>query len=434
MNILNIIAKKRDGKVLSEQEITFVINSYTKDLIKDYQMSAFLMATYINGMTNEETVHLTTAMMNSGDVIDLSHLNVLTVDKHSTGGVGDKVSIVLAPLARYFKMTMAKMSGRGLGHTGGTIDKLESIPGFTFEYDLDKFMELVKKERVAIISQTGDIAPADKKIYALRDVTATVSSIPLIASSIMSKKLASGTDAIVLDVKVGDGAFMKDLSHAEELARVMVDIASAHGKQIVALLSSMSEPLGHKIGNALEIIESIETIKGNGPSDLVEVVSTITAHLGVMTKVFNNFNEGYEKTKEVLDKGLAYDELLNFVKSQGGDIDYIINPDKLIEGVAVYELKSNDSGYVENILAEQVGQAGMLLGAGRRFKDDVLDLKVGLDLLVKIGDKVTKGDVICRIYHNERGLDEAIKLLEESIFYSNSPVSKTVLIEKTITK
>lgn len=434
MEVLQIIAKKRDGIILSNDEIVFIVDQYTKNKMPDYQMSAFLMAIYINGMTKEETINLTTAMMHSGDLIDLTSLESKTVDKHSTGGVGDKVSLVLAPLVRYFKMTMAKMSGRGLGHTGGTIDKLESIPGFKVEYPTDTFLDLVKKERVAIISQTGDIAPADKKLYALRDVTETVSAIPLIASSIMSKKLASGTDIIVLDVKVGNGAFMKDLTQAETLARLMVEIGSAHNKEIVALLSYMGEPLGYKIGNALEVIETIETLKGNGPKDLVEVVSVITAHLGYMSNVFNSLEEGITKTKEVLNQGLAFEELINFVRAQEGDVSYILEPNKLIEGVSILEVFAQKSGYVKSIESEQIGHSAMLLGAGRQNKDDVLNLKVGLELLVKIGDHVNEGDLIGKIYHNDKGLAEAIKYFNESIEFSNDKVARPNLIEKTITK
>lgn len=432
MEVLQIVAKKRDGIILSYDEIKFVVDQYTNDLMPDYQMSAFLMAIYINGMTKEETTSLTQAMMHSGELIDLSSLNSKTVDKHSTGGVGDKVSLVLAPLVRYFKMTMAKMSGRGLGHTGGTVDKLESIPGFKVEYETDEFLNLVKKERVAIISQTGNIAPADKKLYALRDVTATVSSIPLIAGSVMSKKLASGTDCIVLDVKVGNGAFMKDLTQAETLAKLMVEIGKANNKEIVALLSYMDQPLGHKIGNALEVIETIDTLKGNGPEDLVEVTSTITSHLGLMSGVFSSFEEGFNETKKVLNEGLAYEELINFVRAQGGDTSYIINPDKLIEGVKKTNLTASDDGYIEFIESEDVGHGAMLLGAGRQNKDDILNLKVGIDLFVKIGDQVKKGDTIGVIYHNDKGLKEATSYFNNAIHYSNKLVSRPKLIEKTI--
>lgn len=431
MQILEIINKKKYGEQLSKLEIDFVIDGYTKGNIPDYQMSAFLMAIYFQGMNHLESTNLSLAMRDSGEVLDLDDIKGTKVDKHSTGGVGDKVSLVLAPLVAYLGAKLAKMSGRGLGHTGGTIDKLEAIPGFKVELPLERFKKQVNDIGCSIVGQSGDIAPADKLIYALRDVTGTVDSMPLIASSIMSKKLASGADAIVLDVKVGGGAFMKTIKDATELSKLMVAIGQEAGKKVTAILTSMEEPLGHKIGNSLEIYETIETLEGNGPEDLTEVVSVISGHLLKHAGIVSDFKEGYELSKETLLSGKALDKFYEFVKAQDGDVEFIKNKQNLIGDTKQHIIKAEKSGYLEKVNALNFGMAALKLGAGRTKKDDVLDLLVGLDLHKKIGDKVEVGDSICTIYHHDKGLDEAINIINNS-YVIGKHKRKLKLIEKTI--
>ena len=389
------------------------------------------MAVLFRGMSDDESTDLALAMRDSGEVLDLSDIQGIKVDKHSTGGVGDKVTLVLGPLVAHLGAKLAKMSGRGCGHTGGTIDKLEAIPGFKVVLPLDQFKEQVNRIGVAVVGQSGSIAPADKKIYALRDVTGTVDSMPLIASSIMSKKLASGADAIVLDVKVGSGAFMKSKSDAFALSKLMVEIGRKAGKKVTAILTNMDEPLGHKIGNALEVYEAIETLEGHGPNDLVEVVSVITGLLLKDAKIVKTSEEGYKSAKETLQTGQALYKLREFVAAQGGDVSYIDDKEKLLGHSKTYVIRAEKDGYVESMNALQFGIAAMKLGAGRMHKDDVIDLKVGLDLHVKIGNQVKVGDPIVTLYHNDKGLNEAIKLISES--YVIGPEKKeVVLIEDMI--
>jgi len=431
MEIVDLINKKKYGGELTKEEISFIIKGYTEGSIPDYQMSAFLMAVLFKGMSDDESTDLALAMRDSGEVLDLSDIQGIKVDKHSTGGVGDKVTLVLGPLVAHIGAKLAKMSGRGLGHTGGTIDKLEAIPGFKVVLPLDQFKEQVNRIGVAVVGQSGSIAPADKKIYALRDVTGTVDSMPLIASSIMSKKLASGADAIVLDVKVGSGAFMKSKSDAFALSKLMVEIGRKAGKKVTAILTNMDEPLGHKIGNALEVYEAIETLEGHGPNDLVEVVSVITGLLLKDAKIVKTSEEGYKRAKETLQTGQALYKLREFVAAQGGDVSCIDDKEKLLGHTKTYVIRAEKDGYVESMNALQFGIAAMKLGAGRMHKDDVIDLKVGLDLHVKIGNQVKVGDPIVTLYHNDKGLNEAIKLISES--YVIGPEKKeVVLIEDMI--
>lgn len=431
MTILELIEKKKHGLELSKEEIEYIVDGYTKGRIPDYQMSSFLMAVYFKGMSAEESTYLALAMRDSGDVVDLTDIIGTKVDKHSTGGVGDKVSLVLAPLAAYLGAKLAKMSGRGLGHTGGTIDKLESIPGFKVELPLQKFKDQVNKIGCSIVGQSGDIAPADKKMYALRDVTATVDSMPLIASSIMSKKLASGADAIVLDVKVGSGAFMKTVKDAEELSKLMVQIGEKAGKKVTAILTSMEEPLGHKIGNSLEVLEAIATLEGNGPEDLTEVVSVVTGHLLKHAGIVKNFEEGYKLSYQTLKEGKALPKFYEFVKEQGGDVEFLKDKKNLYGTTKIHVIYAEESGYLETLDALNFGLAACRLGAGRETKDDVIDLFVGLDLHKKIGDKVEKGDKIVTLYHHEKGLKEAIDLIQKS--YVIGPKKRELkLIEETI--
>lgn len=431
MEIVDLINKKKYGKALTKDEIYFVIENYTNGTIPDYQMASFLMAVYFQGMDDDESTNLAIAMRDSGDVIDLDDIEGVKVDKHSTGGVGDKVSLVLAPLVAHLGAKLAKMSGRGLGHTGGTIDKLEAIPGFNVVLPMEDFKQQVRNIGCSIVGQSGDIAPADKKIYALRDVTGTVDSIPLIASSIMSKKLASGADAIVLDVKVGSGAFMKTKSDAIKLSRLMVEIGKKAGKKVTAILTSMEEPLGHKIGNSLEVYESIETLEGHGPEDLTEVVSVITGHLLYAAAITESYELGYELARKTLLDGSALYKFYEFVKAQGGDVDFIKNKENLLGQTKHHIIRSTKKGYIEKIDALGFGIAGMKLGAGRMHKDEKIDLFVGLDLHKKIGDAVEINEPIVTLYHHDKGLDEAINLINES--YTIGPKKRILkLIEETI--
>ncbi|HHW79833.1 MAG TPA: pyrimidine-nucleoside phosphorylase [Acholeplasmataceae bacterium] len=430
MHIVDLILKKRSGEVLDKQEIDFIIENYTKGLIEDYQMSAILMAIYFQGMNNEESTNLALAMRDSGDVFDLSAIKGIKVDKHSTGGVGDTVTLVLAPLLAAHGAKVAKMSGRGLGHTGGTIDKLESIPGFRVEVKFEDFLNQVNDIGVSVIGQSGDITPADKKIYALRDVTGTVDIIPLIASSIMSKKLASGADVICLDVKVGSGAFMKTIEEATKLAKLMVDIGNGAGKKVTAILTSMEEPLGEMIGNGNEVYEAIETLKGNGPKDVVLITATIGAQLLVDAKIENDFDIAKEKLITSLNNGVALEKFREMVIAQGGDVSYVDEPEKLFTNEKII-IVAKESGYINKINALNIGVAASRLGAGRETKDDVIDLKVGLKLHKKIGDKVEAGEPLVTMYVADKGIDEATKLIEESIVIGNEQL-KVELIKKII--
>ncbi|MDB8804502.1 MULTISPECIES: pyrimidine-nucleoside phosphorylase [unclassified Romboutsia] len=409
MRIYDIIRKKRDGHELSKEEINFFVEKYSKNEIPDYQASALLMAIYINKMNKQETVYLTEAMMNSGDVIDLSAIKGIKVDKHSTGGVGDKTTIALAPLVASCGAPVAKMSGRGLGHTGGTLDKLEAIPGFSIEMDAEKFINSVNEKNIAVCGQTATIAVADKKMYALRDVTATVDNISLIAASIMCKKLASGSNAILLDVKTGDGAFMKTLDDSFELAKAMVDIGCGMGRETIGMITNMDEPLGFAVGNSLEVIEAIETLKGNGPKDFVMLCETLGAYMLVLAKVCESFEEGKKMIQDAISSGRALEKLKEFIENQGGDKRVVDDYDLLPKSKNIVPIKSPKSGYISKIEAEEIGVSAMILGAGRETKEDELDLSAGIVLQKKVGDYVNEGDVLAYMHYNKEEKFEQAK-------------------------
>lgn len=430
--MVDLIAKKRDGYELSKEEIDFIIRGYTNGDIPDYQMSAFAMAVFFRGMTEEETAALTMAMVRSGDVIDLSKIEGMKVDKHSTGGVGDTTTLVLGPLVASVGVPVAKMSGRGLGHTGGTIDKLESVPGFHVEIDNEQFIELVNKNKIAIIGQTGNLTPADKKLYALRDVTATVDSIPLIASSIMSKKIAAGADAIVLDVKTGAGAFMKDFAGAKQLATAMVEIGKRVGRKTMAVISDMSQPLGYAVGNALEVKEAIDTLKGKGPEDLQELCLTLGSYMVYLAEKASSLEEARALLEASIREGKALETFKVFLSAQGGDASVVDDPTKLPQAKYRWVLEAPEDGYVAEIVADEVGTAAMLLGAGRATKEATIDLSVGLVLHKKVGDAVKKGESLVTIYSNTENIEEVKQKLAKSIRLSSIPVAKPTLIYETI--
>ncbi|MBQ9072108.1 MAG: thymidine phosphorylase [Bacilli bacterium] len=395
MTIIDIINKKRLRKELTREEIEFAINGYLDESIKDYQMSSLLMAIVLNGMTARETIDLTDIMIKSGDIIDLSKIDGIIVDKHSTGGVGDKVTLVLGPLLASLGIKIAKMSGRGLGHTGGTIDKLESIEGFNTKIDKEAFIKQVNDINIALVSQSGNLVPADKKLYALRDVTGTTESIPLIASSIMSKKIASGADIIMIDVKVGNGALMKTLKDAKELAKLMVRIGKAYRKPTICLITNMEEPLGYAIGNSLEVEEAINTLKGNGPSDLLEVVITLCSIIiGAVKKIPNN--EAKNLLFKQLNNGEAYKKFEEMVTSQNGDINSIKISDK------VFSIKSDKAGYINKIDALKLGEIAKMIGAGRNTLEDEIDYEVGLVLSKKVGDYVEEEEELVKVYLKDK--------------------------------
>ncbi|HAR6290429.1 TPA: pyrimidine-nucleoside phosphorylase [Staphylococcus pseudintermedius] len=419
MRMVDIIAKKRDGHALTKEEIEFVVNGYTNDDIPDYQMSSLAMAIFFQDMTDEERAYLTMAMVESGDQIDLSNIEGIKVDKHSTGGVGDTTTLVLAPLVAALDVPVAKMSGRGLGHTGGTIDKLESVEGFHVEISEEAFVKLVNEDKVAVIGQTGNLTPADKKIYALRDVTATVNSIPLIASSIMSKKIAAGADAIVLDVKTGNGAFMKTVDDAEQLAHAMVKIGNQVGRQTMAIISDMSQPLGRAIGNALELQEAIDTLKGEGPEDLTELVLTLGSQMVVLAQKAKDLDEARGMLQEVIDNGKALEKFKTFLSNQGGDAFIVDEPSKLPTAQYQFELPAKRSGVVSEMIANEIGIASMMLGAGRQTKEDVIDLAVGLVLNKKVGDRVEEGESLLTIYANSEDVEQVKQKLYDNITISD---------------
>ncbi|MGS4093692.1 pyrimidine-nucleoside phosphorylase [Staphylococcus pseudintermedius] len=419
MRMVDIIAKKRDGHALTKEEIEFVVNGYTNDDIPDYQMSSLAMAIFFQDMTDEERAYLTMAMVESGGQIDLSNIEGIKVDKHSTGGVGDTTTLVLAPLVAALDVPVAKMSGRGLGHTGGTIDKLESVEGFHVEISEEAFVKLVNEDKVAVIGQTGNLTPADKKIYALRDVTATVNSIPLIASSIMSKKIAAGADAIVLDVKTGNGAFMKTVDDAEQLAHAMVKIGNQVGRQTMAIISDMSQPLGRAIGNALELQEAIDTLKGEGPEDLTELVLTLGSQMVVLAQKAKDLDEARGMLQEVIDNGKALEKFKTFLSNQGGDASVVDEPSKLPTAQYQFELPAKRSGVVSEMIANEIGIASMMLGAGRQTKEDVIDLAVGLVLNKKVGDRVEEGESLLTIYANSEDVEQVKQKLYDNITISD---------------
>ena len=391
-------------------------------------MSAFAMAVFFKGMTKEERVYLTEAMVQSGDQIDLSGIEGIKVDKHSTGGVGDTTTLVLAPLVASVGVPVAKMSGRGLGHTGGTIDKLESIKGFHVEISNEEFIQLVNQNKVAVIGQSGNLTPADKKLYALRDVTATVDSIPLIASSIMSKKIAAGADAIVLDVKTGSGAFMKNLDDAKELAQTMVDIGNGVGRKTKAIISDMSQPLGFAVGNALEVKEAIDTLNGQGPEDLEELCLTLGSHMVVLAEKAADFNQAREMLKESIRNGKALETFKTFLTAQGGDASVVDDPAKLPTASYMIEVPAKTSGYVAEITAETVGTAAMMLGAGRATKESIIDLAVGVVLNKKVGDQVEAGESLVTIHSNNDNVQEVIEKIYSAYKVTDKKVAKPTLI------
>ncbi|MEF9991119.1 MAG: pyrimidine-nucleoside phosphorylase [Romboutsia sp.] len=435
MRIYDIIKKKRDKYELSKAEIEFFVRKYSKGEIPDYQAASLLMAIYLNKMNKEETVYLTQAMMNSGDVIDLSEIEGIKVDKHSTGGVGDKTTIALAPLVAACGAPVAKMSGRGLGHTGGTLDKLEAIPGFSIEMETDKFIKSVNEHKIAVCGQTAKIAVADKKMYALRDVTATVDNISLIAASIMCKKLASGANAILLDVKTGDGAFMKTLDDSFELAKAMVDIGNGMNRETIGMITDMDEPLGFAIGNSLEVIEAIETLKGNGPKDFVDLCETLGAYMLVLAKVANDFEDGVKKIREAISSGSALEKLRVFIENQGGDKRVVDDYSLLPSASKIIPIRAQKSGYISKIEAEEVGMAAMILGAGRETKEDVLDLSAGIILEHKVGDYVKEGDVLAYIHLNkEEKLQSTIERFVGAYLIVSEKVEPKKLIYGVVTK
>lgn len=433
MRMVDIIEKKRDGQILTKEEIEFFIEGYTNGDIPDYQASSLAMAIFFQDMNEEERAALTMAMVNSGDVIDLSKINGIKVDKHSTGGVGDTTTLVLAPLVAAVGVPVAKMSGRGLGHTGGTIDKLESIDGFHVEISEADFIKLVNENQVAVIGQTGNLTPADKKLYALRDVTGTVNSIPLIASSIMSKKIAAGADAIVLDVKTGNGAFMKTLEDAEALAHAMVSIGNNVGRNTMAIISDMSQPLGRAIGNALELKEAIDTLNGQGPEDLTELVLTLGSQMVVLAERANTLEEARQLLNEAIENGSALDKFKTFLENQGGDASVVNLPELLPTAEYQIDYKAKSSGVVSELIANEIGVASMMLGAGRQTKDDDIDLSVGIVLNKKVGDNVNEGESLLTIHSNRENVDDVIKKLDESIEIKAQAKTPT-LIHKIITE
>ncbi|WP_322904700.1 pyrimidine-nucleoside phosphorylase [Paenibacillus campi] len=433
MRMVDLIEKKRDGKELSTAEINFIIRGYTDGDIPDYQVSAFAMATFFKDMTDRERADLTMAMVNSGETIDLSAIEGVKVDKHSTGGVGDTTTLVLAPLVAALDIPVAKMSGRGLGHTGGTVDKLESVAGFHVEITKDEFIKLVNENKIAVIGQSGNLTPADKKLYALRDVTATVNSIPLIASSIMSKKIAAGADAIVLDVKTGAGAFMKTPEAAKELAHAMVSIGNNVGRKTMAVISDMSQPLGLAIGNSLEIQEAIDTLKGQGPKDLEQLCYALGSQMVYLAGKADSLEDAKIKLQEVIQNGKALEKFKLFLSSQGGDASVVDHPERLPQAQYRIELPAKQDGVVAELVADEIGTAAMLLGAGRATKESEIDLAVGLMLNKKVGDAVKAGESLVTIHANRKNVDDVMEKLYENIRIADHADAPT-LVYGTVTE
>lgn len=433
MNAIDLILKKRAGGELTKKEIEYFIKNYTRGAIPDYQASALMMAVCFMGMSKKETFDLTEAMRLSGDVMDLSQIDGVKVDKHSTGGVGDKVSLCVAPIAAACGVKVAKMSGRGLGHTGGTIDKLESFPGFNVNITKEQFFDQVNRHGIAIMAQTGVVAPADKKLYALRDVTGTVENMSLIASSIMSKKLAAGSDAIVLDVKFGSGAFMKTEKDARELASEMIDIGRSAGRKIVAVISSMEQPLGRAVGNALEVREAIDVLNGKGPEDITQLSLTIAGLMIFLAGIAESPEEGRSIAADSVTSGAALDKLREFVKAQGGDETCVDHPERLDNGGAAgetcVEVKARRGGYVSKLDALMIGTASQHIGAGRLTKDDAIDLSAGIVLEKKVGDQIGKGDVLAKLYGKDPGkLEQAsVEVLGSYRFAEDKPEECTLI-------
>lgn len=433
MNMVDLITKKRDGYALTPEEIDYFINGYTKGEIPDYQVSALLMAIYLKNMTKEETAHLTMAMAKSGDQIDLSSIEGIKVDKHSTGGVGDTTTLVLTPMVAALGIPVAKMSGRGLGHTGGTIDKLESFKGFTVEISEEAFINNVNKNKISIIAQTKDVTPADKKLYALRDVTGTVSHISLIASSIMSKKIAAGADCIVLDVKVGDGAFMKSYEDAKALATAMVEIGNEVGRKTVAVISNMEQPLGYAIGNALEVKEAIDTLQGKGPVDLLELCITLGSQIVILAGKAKDIQEARALLQKTIEDGSALSKFKQFIMTQNGDGNMVEDTALLPQALYRQEVLSEHTGYVNHIHAQNIGLIAMELGAGRKTKEDRVDLAVGIVLNKKCGDYVEKGELLATIYANKQEkIEPAKKAIIEQYTIDKDKIEQPPLIYEIV--
>ncbi|WP_314329817.1 pyrimidine-nucleoside phosphorylase [Abiotrophia defectiva] len=431
MRVVDLIEKKQAGLALSQEEIKFLIAGYTDGTIPDYQMSALAMAIYFQGMTEEEASYLTMSMVKSGDEIDLSAIHGVKVDKHSTGGVGDTTTLVLAPLVAACGVPVAKMSGRGLGHTGGTIDKLEAIPGFSVTLSPQDFIDHVNRYKIAVVGQSGNLTPADKKLYALRDVTGTVQSIPLIASSIMSKKIAAGADAIVLDVKTGEGAFMKTLADAEALAHTMVKIGHQVGRKTLAVISDMSQPLGYMIGNALEVKEAIQTLQGKGPEDLTELCLVLGGQMLLAANQVSSLEEGKALLQEQIDSGRALEVFKTFLANQGGDTRIVDNPDLLPQARYQIPFLTQSSGVVSQWVADEVGVAAMMLGAGRETKEDIIDPAVGIELCVKVGDPIQEGQPLAILHSNREDVSEVLARLSAAVSIADS-AQVPALIRKVI--
>lgn len=433
MNMVDIITKKRDGGELTPEEIRFFIDNYVKDRIPDYQASALLMAIYFRGLSRAETFALTEAMEFSGDVENLSDLPGVKVDKHSTGGVGDKTTLVVAPVAAAAGVTVAKMSGRGLGFTGGTADKLEAIPGFRTRLEPAEFHRQLEELGLAVITQTGSITPADKKIYALRDVTGTVESPGLIASSIMSKKLAAGSDGIVLDVKCGSGALLKDLAEAENMADLMIDIGRKAGRKMVAVISDMSQPLGRTVGNALEVEEAVQVLKGGGPEDLRQLCLELAGEMIRIGGRAESFEEGKETARQVLSDGRALEKFRQMVRRQGGDDRIVEEPERMGSSRYSRDVLAGRTGFIAEMAAQEIGRASQHLGAGRLRKEDEIDFTAGIRMHVRIGDSVQEGDVLATLYGaDSRRLEEAEIIMEAAIRISAEPATPPKLIQKII--
>lgn len=429
MRIIDLIAKKRDHGCLSKAEIEFIVDGYVKNEITDYQMSSLLMAIYLNGMSNDETVYLTNAMLNSGEIFDLSEIKGVKLDKHSTGGVGDKVSLVLGPIIAACGGVVAKISGRGLGHTGGTIDKLESIPGFNCFLDKKQFIETIKKTNVSIIGQTDSLVPADKKIYALRDVTGTVGSIPLIVASVMSKKIASGADAILLDIKCGNGAFMKNIEEAEKLAELMILIGKSFNRDVKVEISNMEQPLGRMVGNKNEIIEAMESLKGNGDKKFMELIFSSASTMLVQAKLASTKDEAKKMIQEVIDNGQAIAKFYEFVKAQSGD-EKIIQQANWWNPKYSLDVVADQDGYIYLKNAKEIGLVAMKLGAGRKIKEDVLDFEAGIEIIKTTNDLVKKGDVIMKLYSSTPIDPTLINELKENSIKINKQQTEIKMILK----
>ena len=432
MEIIDIIEKKRDKKGLSKDEIEFFVKEYTNNNIPDYQASALIMAMYLNGLNYEETINLTKAMAYSGIVLNLSDISDIIVDKHSTGGVGDKITIILMPIIASLGLNVAKMSGRGLGFTGGTADKLESIPNYNVDINIDEFKQNIKEIGISLITSNADLAPADKKIYALRDTIGCVSNIPLIASSIMSKKIASGANKIVMDVTYGNGAFMKDIEGATELSKIMIEIGKSANIEVRCVITNMDEPVGYTVGNQLEIIEAIEAIQGNMPEDVEEIVYKLGEQVLLMTNKASSEEEANKMIKDTIESGRAFNKFKELVERQGGDVTFISNTSKFESAKNIIPIIANNTGYISGIDTEKVGKTSSMLGAGRKTKDDIIDYRAGITLKKKIGDSVEEGEPIAYIYTNKDDSEADLKELEAAFHITNEPVNKINKVVKII--